>query len=113
MAIDLDSLVVLDDETVGPDEESALERLFPLNFYVVGSEGNYLTTMNNLDLFHKALELVAADADLDDPALREEIAAMLEDADELSQEQYDEAAESEGGDLDEDFEDEDEEDLDR
>jgi hypothetical protein len=113
VAIDLDSLVVLDDETVGPDEESALERLFPLSFYVVGTEGNYLTTMNNLDLFHRVLELVGADANLDDPALREEIAGVLEDADELSQERYDEAVESEGGDLDEDFDEDDDEDLDR
>lgn len=113
MAIDLDRLVVLDDETVGPDEESALERLFPLSFYVVGTAGNCLTTMNNLDLFQRVLELVGKDTALDDPAFREEVAAMLEDADELSQEEYDEAAESEDGELDEDIDDEDEADLDR
>ncbi len=113
MAIDLDRLVVLDDETVGPDEESALERLFPLSFYVVGTGGNSLTTMNNLDLFQRVLELVGKDTVLDDPAFREEVAAMLEDADELSQEEYDEAAESADGDLDEDIDDEDEADLDR
>jgi len=113
VAIDLDTLVVLDDETVGPDEESLLDRLFPLSFYVVGTEGNYLTTMNNLDLFHRVLEMIDADTDLDAAEFREEVTAMLEDADPLSQEEYDEAAESEGGDLDEDYEDEDEEDLDR
>ena len=113
VTIDLDSLVVLDDETVGPDEESVLDRLFPESFYVVGTEGNYLTTMNNLDLFHKVLELIGGDADLDAPELREEVTAMLEDADVLSQEEYDEAAESEGGDLDEDYEEGDEEDFDR
>jgi hypothetical protein len=113
VAIDLDSLVVLDDETVGPDEESVLDRFFPQSFYVVGTEGNYLTTMNNLDLFHRVLELIEDGTDLDAPELREEVAAMLEDSDTLSQEEYDEAAESEGGDFDEDYEDEDEEDLDR
>jgi hypothetical protein len=113
VAIDLDSLVVLDDETVGPDEESVLDRLFPESFYVVGTEGNYLTTMNNLDLFHRVLELVADDTDLDAREFREEVAAMLEDADQLSQEQYDEAAEGADGDLDDDYTDEDEEDFDR
>jgi hypothetical protein len=113
VTMDLDSLVVLDDETVGPDEESVLDRLFPQSFYVVGTEGNYLTTMNNLDLFHRVLELVGDDTDLGAPEFREEVAAMLEDADALSQEEYDEAAESEDGDFDEDYEDGDEEDLDR
>ena len=113
MAIDLDSLAVLDDETVGADEESVLDRLFPQSFYVVGTEGNYLTTMNNLDLFHKVIEMIDEGTDLDAPEFREDVAAMLEDADALSQEEYDEAAESEGGDFDEDYEDEDEEDLDR
>ena len=88
-----------------------LDRLFPQSFYVVGTEGNYLTTMNNLDLFHRVLEMIDADTNLDAPEFREEVAAMLEDSDPLSQEEYDEAAESEGGDLDEDYEDEDEGDL--
>jgi len=99
VAIDLDSLVVLDDETVGPDEESVLDRLFPESFYVVGTEGNYLTTMNNLDLFHRVLEMIDKDTDLDAPEFREEVAAMLEDSDSLSQEQYDEAAERGRGEL--------------
>lgn len=108
MAIDLDELVVLEDFTIGDDEESALDRLFPENFYVVGATGSYLTTMNNLDLYHRALELIGEDADADDPELREEIAVIVADADELDQEEYDEAVEREGGDVDEDFEDEEE-----
>jgi hypothetical protein len=59
------------------------------------------------------LELIGDDTDLDAPEFREEVTAMLEDADALSQEEYDEAAESADGDLDEDYEDGDEEDLDR
>jgi hypothetical protein len=113
VAIDLDSLVVLEDQTVGPDEESLLEKLFPESFYVVGTEGNNLTTVNNLDLFHRVLELMDDETSIDDPAFREEVAGMLEDADELSQEDYDDTVEREGGDGDEDFEDEEEEDWDR
>jgi hypothetical protein len=113
VAIDLDDLVVIEDQTVGPDEESILETLFPESFYVVGTEGNYLTTLNNLDIFHRVLELIGEDTNLEDPELREECTAMLEDADELSQEEYDDKVESEGGDLDEDYEDEEEEDGDR
>jgi hypothetical protein len=113
VAIDLDSLVVLEDQTVGPDEESLLEKLFPESFYVVGTEGNNLTTVNNLDLFHRVLELMDEETSIDDPAFREEVAGMLEDADELSQEDYDDTVEREGGDGDEDFEDEEEEDWDR
>jgi hypothetical protein len=113
VAMDLDSLVVLDDEAIGPDEESALDRLFPESFYVVGTEGHYLTTMNNLDLFHRVMEMIGKDTDLGATEFREEVAAMLQDADRLSQEEYDETAESEGGDLDEDYDEEDGEDLDR
>jgi hypothetical protein len=113
VAIDLDSLVVLEDQTVGPDEESLLEKLFPESFYVVGTEGNNLTTVNNLDLFHRVLELMDDETSIDDPAFREEVAGMLEDADALSQEDYDDTVEREGGDGDEDFEDEEEEDWDR
>jgi hypothetical protein len=108
VAIDLDDLVVLEDQTVGPEEESLLERLFPGSFYVVGTEGNNLTTMNNLDLFHRVVEMIDQDTDLDDPEFREEVTAMLEDSDELSQEEYDEAAERSGADVDEEFEDEEE-----
>jgi hypothetical protein len=111
--IDLDDLVVLEDQTVGPEEESLLERVFPESFYVVGTEGNTLTTVNNLDLFQRVVELIDADTDLDAPAFREEVAAILEEADELSQEDYDEAVERDVGDADEDFEDEPEDDWDR
>jgi hypothetical protein len=113
VAINLDDLVVIEDQTLGPEEESVLELLFPESFYVVGTEGNYLTTMNNLDIYHRVLELIEEDANLDDPELRDEVAAMVEDADELSQEEYDETVEREGGDLDEDYDDEEEEDWDK
>jgi len=113
VAIDLDDLVVLEDQTVGAEEESLLGRLFPESFYVVGTEGTNLTTLNNLDLFHRVVELIDAETDLDDAAFREEVTAMLGDADELSQEEYDEAAEREGGDLDEDVEDQEEDDWER
>ncbi len=113
MAIDLDTLVVLEDLTIGADEMSLLGELFPESFYVVGTEGNNLTTMNNLDIFHRVVEMIGQDTNLDDREFREEVAAMLQDADGLSQEEYDEAAEREGGDLDEDFEDEGEDDWDK
>jgi len=113
VAIDLDDLVVIEDHVVGPDEESVLESLFPETFYVVGTEGNYLTTMNNLEVFHRVLELIGEDTALDDPELREEVATLTADADELSQEEYDETAERESGDLDDDYEDEEEEDWDK
>ncbi|MFO1361304.1 MAG: hypothetical protein U1F45_02340 [Burkholderiales bacterium] len=113
MAIDLDDLVVLDDQTVGPDEESLLEAVFPESFYVVGTEGTFLTTVNNLDLFQRVCELTGADASLDDPAFRAEVATILEEADELSQEDYDEAVERDAGDADEDFEDGQDADWDR
>jgi hypothetical protein len=111
--MDLDDLVVLEDQTVGPDEESLLELVFPGSFYVVGTEGNYLTTVNNLDLFQRVVELIDAETDLDAAAFREEVAAILEEADELSQEDYDEAVERDVGDADEDFEDEQEDDWER
>jgi hypothetical protein len=100
---DLDDLVVLEDQTVGPDEESILELLFPESFYVVGTEGNYLTTMVNLDIFHRVLDLIGDETDLDDPEFREEVAAMLQDADQLSQEDYDDHVERDADDLDEDY----------
>jgi hypothetical protein len=111
VAIDLDDLVVIEDQTIGPEEESILELFFPQTYYVVGTEGNYLTTINNLDIYHRALELIGEDTDLDDPELREELAALLGEANELSQEEYDESVEREGRDSDDDYE-EDEEDQD-
>jgi hypothetical protein len=113
LAIDLDDLVVLEDQTVGPDEESLLELVFPESFYVVGTEGNCLTTVNNLELFQRGVELTGADTDFDDPAFREEVATILEEADELSQEDYDEAVERDVGEADEDFEDDKEDDWER
>lgn len=113
MAMDLDDLVVLEDQTIGPEEESLLERLFPETFYVVGTEGNYLTTVNNLDLFQRVVDSIGADTDIDEPAFREEVAGILEEADELSQEDYDDAAERDLGDADEDFEEEEEDDWEK
>ena len=113
MAMDLDDLVVLEDQTFGADEESLLELVFPESFYVVGTEGNYLTTVNNLELFQRVVELIGADTDLDDPAFREEVDVILEESDDLAQEDYDEAVERDIGDADEDFEEEKEDDRDR
>lgn len=113
MPIDIDDLVVLEDQTVGPDEESLLELVFPESFYVVGTEGNCLTTVNNLELFQRVVELIGADTVLDDPAFRDEVQAILEEADELAQEDYDEAVERDVGDADEDFEDEKDDDWER
>jgi len=111
--MDLDDLVVLEDQTLGPDEESLLELVFPESFYVVGTEGNYLTTVNNLELFQRVVELIGKDTDLDDPAFREEVDVILEEADDLAQEDYDEAVERDIGDADEDFEEEKEDDRER
>lgn len=113
MTIDLDDLVVLEDQTFGPDEESLLELVFPESFYVVGTEGNYLTTVNNLELFGRVVELIGKDTELDDPAFREEVDVILEEADDLAQEDYDEAVERDIGDADEDFEEEQEDDRER
>jgi hypothetical protein len=113
VAIDLDDLVVLEDQTLGSEEESLLELVFPESFYVVGTEGNYLTTVNNLELFQRVVELIGKDTELDDPAFREEVDAILEEADDLAQEDYDEAVERDVGDADEDFEDEKEDDWER
>jgi hypothetical protein len=113
VTMDLDDLVVLEDQTLGPDEESLLELLFPESFYVVGTEGNYLTTVNNLELFGRVVELIGKDTDLDDPAFREEVDVILEEADDLAQEDYDEAVERDIGDADEDFEEEKEDDRER
>ena len=113
MTMDLDDLVVLEDQTLGPDEESLLELVFPESFYVVGTEGNYLTTVNNLELFQRVVELIDKDTDLDDPTFREEVEVILEEADDLAQEAYDEAVERDIGDADEDFEEEKEDDRER
>jgi len=111
--MDLDDLVVLEDQTLGPDEESLLGLVFPESFYVVGTEGNYLTTVNNLELFGRVVELIGKDTELDDPAFREEVDVILEEADDLAQEDYDEAVERDIGDADDDFEEEKEDDRER
>jgi hypothetical protein len=111
--MDLDDLVVLEDQTLGPDEDSLLELVFPESFYVVGTEGNYLTTVNNLELFGRVVELIGKDTELDDRAFREEVDVILEEADDLAQEDYDEAVERDIGDADEDFEEEKEDDRER
>jgi len=113
VTMDLDDLVVLEDQTLGPDEESLLELVFPESFYVVGTEGNYLTTVNNLELFQRVVELIGKDTNLDDADFREEVDVILEEADDLAQEDYDEAVEREIGDADEDFEEEKEDDRER
>ena len=113
MTMDLDDLVVLEDQTLGPDEESLLELVFPESFYVVGTEGNYLTTVNNLELFQRVVELIGKDTNLDDTDFREEVDVILEEADDLAQEDYDEAVERDIGDADEDFEEEKEDDRER
>lgn len=113
MTMDLDDLVVLEDQRFGPDEESLLELVFPESFYVVGTEGNYLTTVNNLELFGRVVELIGKDTELDDPAFREEVDVILEEADDLAQEDYDEAVERDIGDTDGDFEEEQEDDRER
>ena len=113
MTMDLDDLVVLEDQTLGPDEESLLELVFPESFYVVGTEGNYLTTVNNLELFQRVVELIGKDTNLDDADFREEVDVILEEADDLAQEDYDEAVERDIGDADEDFEEEKEDDRER
>jgi len=106
VAIDFNDLAILEDQTVGPEEESILDLLFPESFYVVGPEGNYLTTMVNLDIYHRVLELIGDQTELDNPELREEVSAMLQDADQISQEDYDNHIERDLDDLDETFDDE-------
>jgi hypothetical protein len=59
--------------------------------------------MVNLDIFHRVLDLIGDETDLDDPGFREEVAAMLQDADQLSQEDYDDHVERDADDLDEDY----------
>jgi len=113
VTMDLDDLVVLEDQTLGPDGESLLELVFPESFYVVGTEGNYLTTVNNLELFQRVVELIGKDTNLDDADFREEVDVILEEADDLAQEDYDEAVERDIGDADEDFEEEKEDDRER
>lgn len=106
--MDLDDLLVLDDRDVGDEGESLLETVFPESFYVVGADGGYLTTPNNFEIFQRALDLLDEGMTPDDPDFESELEALLDDADELSQEDYDEAYEKslleEEDDFDEDKE---------
>jgi hypothetical protein len=106
--MDLDDLLVLDDREVGDEGESLLETTFPESFYVVGADGGYLTTPNNFEIFQRALDLLDEGMTPDDPDFKSELEALLDDADELSQEDYDEAYEKtlleEEDDFDEDKE---------
>lgn len=91
--MDLDNLLVLEDREIGESGESLLETAFPETFYVVGADGGYLTTPNNFEIFQRAVDLLDEGMSPDDPEFRAELDSLLEDADELSQEDYDEAYE--------------------
>ena len=101
--MDLDDLLVLDDRDVGDEGESLLETAFPESFYVVGADGGYLTTPNNFEIFQRALDLLDEGMTHDDPDFKSELEALLDDADELSQEDYDEAYEKSLLEDEEDF----------
>jgi len=106
--MDLDDLLVLEDREIGDEGESLLETAFPESFYVVGADGGYLTTPNNFEIFQRALDLLDEGTAPDDPEFRSELESLLDDADELSQEDYDVAYEKslleEEDDFDEDKE---------
>jgi hypothetical protein len=91
--MDLDRLLVLEDQQVGGDGESLLESVFPDGFYVIGADGSYLTTPNNFEIFQRVLELVDDGTAPGTPDFQAELETLLEDADELSQDDYDEAYE--------------------
>jgi hypothetical protein len=93
MAIDIDDLVPVDDQKFGPDEDSVLETLFPESFYVVSANGLYLTSVTNFDIFQQVLDRLEEHNNPADKEFREELAVLMEDADELSQDEYDEAYE--------------------
>jgi hypothetical protein len=93
MAIDIDELVPLEDQKFGPDEDSVLETLFPESFYVVSANGLYLTSVTNFDIYQQVLDRLDEADDPGNKEFREELAAFMEDADELSQDDYDEAYE--------------------
>jgi hypothetical protein len=91
--MDLDDLLVLEDREIGDEGESLLETVFPESFYVVGADGGYLTTPNNYEIFQRALDLLDEGMTADDPDFESELESLLDAADELSQEDYDEAYE--------------------
>jgi hypothetical protein len=93
MAIDIDDLVPVEDQKFGPDEDSVLETLFPETFYVVSANGLYLTSVANFDIYQQVLDRLEERSGPDDKEFREELTALMEDADELSQDEYDEAYE--------------------
>jgi hypothetical protein len=91
--MDLDDLLVLEDREIGEEGESLLETVFPESFYVVGADGGYLTTPNNYEMFQRALDLLDEGMTPDDPEFKAELEGLLDDADDLSQEDYDKAYE--------------------
>jgi hypothetical protein len=91
--MDLDDLLVLEDREIGEEGESLLETVFPESFYVVGADGGYLTTPNNYEMFQRALDLLDEGMTPDDPEFKAELESLLDDADDLSQEDYDKAYE--------------------
>jgi hypothetical protein len=107
MPTDIDDLVPIEDQKFGPDEDSVLETLFPESFYVVSANGLYLTSVTNFDIFQRVLDkLEEQDGDADASEFREELAALMDDADELSQDEYDDqyerSSEDDEDDIDED-----------
>jgi hypothetical protein len=93
MAIDIDDLVPVEDQKFGPDEDSVLETLLPETFYVVSANGLYLTTVANFDVYQQVLDRLEEHKDPGNKEFREELAALTEDADQLNQDEYDEAYE--------------------
>jgi hypothetical protein len=91
--MDLDRLLVLEDQQVGGDGESLLESVFPESFYVIGADGSCMTTPNNFEIFQRVAELVDDGTLPGTPEFQTELESLLEDADELSQDDYDEAYE--------------------
>ena len=93
MAIDIDDLVPVEDQKFGPDEDSVLETLFPETFYVVSANGLYLTSVANFDIYQQVLDRLEEHRDPANKEFREELTALMDDADELNQDEYDEACE--------------------
>ncbi len=114
--MDVRSLVEIEDPGLGEQGESLIERIFPEGFYVIADDGRMLTTPNNADLLEQAAALVEEARDPDDPSIAEELQEIVSQADELSQEDYDDAwvrdverqqAEDDGGDWDDTDDDDD------
>ncbi|MGA8054093.1 MAG: hypothetical protein WCA12_09590 [Burkholderiales bacterium] len=108
--MDLNQLLMLEDQPIVGDGDSLLETAFPDDFYVIGADGAYMTTPNNYEIFQRALDLIDEGVAPESPEFRREVEGLLEEADELSQDDYDEAyerslVESEGDDEDEEWDD--------